>query len=220
MHVYLETGKKRTFACAIEWPGWARSGPGESEALQALLDYAPRYEAVLADTQLGFASPSDASAFAVVERVEGNATTDFGAPDVSISSDTAPVTETELERLAVLLQAYWRKFDQVVEEASGQALRKGPRGGGRELDKIVTHLLESDQAYLAQIGWKRVKVKSEAPRDALARTREAVIETLTSVARDGVPPSPRGGKRWLPRYFVRRLGWHVLDHAWEIEDRS
>ena len=34
------------------------------------------------------------------------------------------------------------------------------------------------------------------------------------------PPGPRGGKRWLPRYFVRRVGWHVLDHALEIEDRA
>jgi hypothetical protein len=25
--------------------------------------------------------------------------------------------------------------------------------------------------------------------------------------------------RWPPRYVVRRAAWHVLDHAWEIEDR-
>ena len=23
-----------------------------------------------------------------------------------------------------------------------------------------------------------------------------------------------------PRYFVRRAAWHVLDHAWELEDRA
>jgi hypothetical protein len=30
---------------------------------------------------------------------------------------------------------------------------------------------------------------------------------------------PRGGIRWPARYYVRRAAWHVLDHAWEIEDR-
>jgi hypothetical protein len=23
-----------------------------------------------------------------------------------------------------------------------------------------------------------------------------------------------------PRYAIRRIAWHVLDHAWEIEDKS
>ena len=34
-------------------------------------------------------------------------------------------------------------------------------------------------------------------------------------------PDPRTTKRpWSPRYAVRRAAWHVLDHAWEIEDRA
>jgi hypothetical protein len=32
--------------------------------------------------------------------------------------------------------------------------------------------------------------------------------------------SPIAGRRWPPRYAARRIAWHVLDHAWEIEDRS
>ena len=31
--VYLEIGKKRTFAGAIDWPGWCRSGRDEGAAL-------------------------------------------------------------------------------------------------------------------------------------------------------------------------------------------
>jgi len=30
---------------------------------------------------------------------------------------------------------------------------------------------------------------------------------------------PRGGALWTPRYFVRRVAWHTVDHLWEIEDR-
>ena len=31
---------------------------------------------------------------------------------------------------------------------------------------------------------------------------------------------PAVEKGWLPRYAARRIAWHVLDHAWEIEDKS
>jgi hypothetical protein len=33
-------------------------------------------------------------------------------------------------------------------------------------------------------------------------------------------PLKAPGKRWPPRYAARRIAWHVLDHAWEIEDRT
>lgn len=39
--VFLEAGTKRTFAGALDWPGWCRSGPDEGAAVQALLDYGP-----------------------------------------------------------------------------------------------------------------------------------------------------------------------------------
>jgi hypothetical protein len=48
-----------------------------------------------------------------------------------------------------------------------------------------------------------------------------VLEGLEHAVTDGIPArGPRGGKRWSAPYFVRRAAWHVLDHAWEIEDRS
>ena len=28
------------------------------------------------------------------------------------------------------------------------------------------------------------------------------------------------GSSWMPAYFLRRAAWHVLDHAWEIQDKS
>jgi len=39
--VYLESGSRRTFAGAIDWPGWCRSGRDEASALEALLSYGP-----------------------------------------------------------------------------------------------------------------------------------------------------------------------------------
>ncbi|HEX5810380.1 MAG TPA: hypothetical protein VFY25_17045 [Anaerolineales bacterium] len=96
IHVYLEIGKKRTFAGALDWPGWCRSGRDEESALQALVDYGPRYAQVLRNTRLGFQPPSTGSALLVKERLEGNATTDFGAPGLRPSSDARAVDEHEL----------------------------------------------------------------------------------------------------------------------------
>ncbi|HZA98402.1 MAG TPA: hypothetical protein VE399_06460, partial [Gemmatimonadales bacterium] len=85
--VYLEEGKKRTFAGALDWPGWCRQGSNEAAALAALLEYGPRYAAILSCTRLGFVAPKALSQLAVVERLPGTATTDFGAPGVAPSVD-------------------------------------------------------------------------------------------------------------------------------------
>ncbi len=219
--VYLEIGQSRTFAVAIDWPGWCRSGRDETSALQALYDYRSRYAAVLQSTPLGFRAPSEVSALVVLERLTGNATTNFGAPSLALSRDTKPIETTELERWQVVLKACWQKLDTAVQAATGQALRKGPRGGGRDLTKIIQHVSDVDLSYLTSLGGKFTPEDENTPDQALAHIRQAILTTLMAGAHGELPErGPRGGLRWTPRYFVRRLAWHELDHAWEIEDRS
>jgi hypothetical protein len=219
--VYFERGKKRVFAGALEWPGWSRSGKDEESALESLLDYAHRYAKVLRRTELGFMTPRDGSAFNVVQRLEGDATTDFGAPGRTPKLDQRPMDTRERARSQAVLEACWKAFDSAVDAAWGKELRKGPRGGGRDLDKIVQHVLEAEAGYLARIGTKHTVDEKAAREDELARVREAILEALSSAAgSEPVRRGPRGGTRWTPRYYVRRSAWHVLDHAWEMEDRA
>lgn len=218
--VYLETGNKRVFAGAIDWPGWCRSGQDEESALQALVDYGPRYARILRVTQLGFKSPTEPSAFSVVERLEGNATTDFGAPARAPTVDKQPVNDKELQHFESILKACWKAFDAAIKSAKGKELRKGPRGGGRELEGVVQHVFEADGGYLSSLGWK-VKQNDVADlTQAVKRGRKEILEGLTASAHGEIPArGPRGGIRWTPRYYVRRAAWHVVDHIWEIEDR-
>ena len=218
--VYLEIGEKRTFAGALDWPGWCRSGRDEESALQALFDYGPRYARVVRASKLGFQAPADLSTLAVVERLKGNATTDFGAPGIAPAADSRPVNSEELHAFEKLLNACWRTFDRSVETASGRSLTTGPRGGGRQLEGIIEHILGSDAGYVNQVGWKFRQAEKDELDQQLERTRQAIFKALRASAQGEIPTKgPRGGVRWSARYFVRRIAWHSLDHAWEIEDR-
>lgn len=215
LDVIVETGAKRTFASARDWPGWARSGKSEDEALAALVAYAPRYARIA--ERFGFAAPTDVSQLRVVERMKGDASTDFGTPGQKPKADSAAVDARELARLVAWLDAGWSAFDSAVRKAKGTTLRAGPRGGGRTLTKIVEHVREAEVAYLGGLG---VKVEPAARGDT-RRLRAAIRDGLASSARGEIAPKgPRGGIRWKPRYFVRRDMWHLLDHLWEIEDRA
>ncbi|GAB4581563.1 MAG: hypothetical protein Fur0022_43120 [Anaerolineales bacterium] len=188
--------------------------------MKALLDYGPRYARVLAGTSLAFETPSQVTVFRVVERLKGNITTDFGALDATPTVDTAPFGENDFQQAKILLEACWQALDEAEKTAKGKALRKGPRGGGRELEEIVRHVMETEGAYLSKIGGKRKKGEDKGIEGETARHREAVFSALEVAAREGVPAvGPRGGSRWTARTFIRRLAWHVLDHVWEIEDR-
>jgi hypothetical protein len=218
INVYLEMGKKRTFAGAVGWPGWCRSGRDVESVLAALLEYGPRYARVLRPAKLSFHAPKDISSFKVVERLKGGATTDFGAPEKALSADKKPIKDADLRRLEAILKASWRAFDSAVKKAKGRKLSKGPRGGGRELDGIVQHLIDSSLGYLGALGWK-VNFDKDRGQD-LKQIRASTLEALKAAAAGQISRrGPRGGVRWTAGYFVRRETWHVLDHAWEIEDR-
>jgi hypothetical protein len=146
--------------------------------------------------------------------VQGGSGTDFGVPS-SPEADHDAIDAKELRRLIDILEASWAAFDAAAAAAKGKALRKGPRGGGRTLAKIVEHQLEAERAYLAKLG-------GTAPKGASAdAVRAAFLDALEARHRGDLPDTgPRGGARFTAPEAVRRSAWHALDHAWEIEDRS
>ena len=201
MKVYVEEGQKRVFACAADWPGWCRSGKTEQAALEALAASAPRYAVIAKQAGAPF---NPEQTFEVIERLPGTPTTDFGVPDAITQADRASLTGKDADRTATLLEASWKVFGRVVARAPA-SLRKGPRGGGRDRDKIVEHVMGAEDMYARKIG---IKVNDPGAR------RAAIIDAI----RKAPPPAPDKG--WPVRYFVRRTAWHAIDHLWEIEDRT
>jgi hypothetical protein len=220
LHVYVEIGSKRVFAGALDWPGWCRSGRDEPAALEALIAYGPRYARAIGAVDLGLDLPTAASDLVVDERLEGSNTTDFGAPAAVPVADAMPIDDEVLARLAALLQACWLAFEQAATVAEGKPLRKGPRGGGRYLPRIIEHVAEASRAYLAKLAWKPEPDPDAAPLGQVGQLVDEASRALAAAAAGQLPThGPRGGKLWPPRFFVRRAAWHLLDHAWEIEDR-
>jgi hypothetical protein len=180
-----------------------------------LFDYAPRYAKVVRG--LGFEAPAAIEQLEVHERLQGDASTDMGSLCGNAPAyDSGPVDKRDHERLINFLEACWHALDRAAHAALGQELRKGARGGGRTLEAILQHVLDGEGGYLRRLEYKRDK---RAEKDAKL-SRQAMLKALAASVRGEVPEvGPRGGKRWTGRYFVRREAWHVLDHAWEIEDR-
>jgi hypothetical protein len=195
--VYVEEGKKSVFVAALDWPGWCRRGAYEEAAMDAFLNYADRYALVAG--ALFTNEPIE-----VVGRIPGTSTTDFGALDARGPWDAEPLAGDELQRFVDLLSASWRYFDNVVATSSVQ-LEKGPRCGGRDRDQVADHARETDRRLASKLG-RRI-----APRTPWDEQRELIVATLL----EGSPDAT-----WPPRYAIRRGAWHILDHAWEIEDKQ
>lgn len=201
--VVLEIGTKRTFASAIDWPGWSRSGKTPEAAIDALATYADRYGIVL--DRAGLALPPGDITFTTVESLTGNATTDFGAPGLVADAQRTPLTAAQSARLVAVVNAAWGYLDDVAS-ATPPELRKGPRGGGRDTADIVKHVRGNEAAYARKLG-----ISTRGVDDV----RPLILEELgAAYTRDPAASA------WPPSYAAMRIAWHVLDHAWEIEDRS
>jgi hypothetical protein len=206
--IYLEIGSRRVFACSVEWPGWCRSARAESAAIEALANCLPRY--ALVSQQAGIPFGDGAAQFEVIERVKGSGTTNFGAPGSVPDVDRVPLDPPARIRLGRLLRAAWVCFDAAVVAAPA-VLPKGPRGGGRDRDEIVRHVLEAQASYARTIG-VRAPVPKVGDGAMVAEHRDTIASAIENPEHEG-----RG---WPIAYACRRITWHVLDHAWELEDKS
>jgi hypothetical protein len=213
LRVVIETGKQKVFASAIDWPGWSRPGKKTAAAaIEELLAYRERYNEVLSLGHLRHLPP--APSVSVVLEIEGDATTDFGVPGKVVEADFEPMEKTDLDHHHRILMATWTYFDKVASEV-GPRMRKGPRGGGRDRDKIIDHVIQADRSYGRQIGVRTPPFDSFDVA-AVQAHREAVFAAFPNLV-DGEPGRPNG---WPVRYAIRRMAWHILDHAWEMQDKD
>lgn len=215
LRVILEVGKKRrVVAGATDWPGLDRWGTSEDDALAKLASYRPRYAAVAerAGRADDFARLGELE---VVERVPGSSSTDFwGIAHVPSQIEREVLSAADLERRLDLLRAGWAYFDATAARAPAE-LRPGPRSAGRTRDEIIRHVYASEADQFSR------KVEVRTPRevvltpDGLAGHRLAYLAAIRAYNAEGKP-----ARSWPLQFLVRRTAHHLLDHAWELEDRD
>jgi phytoene dehydrogenase-like protein len=207
--IYLELAGKKAVAWSLEWPGWCRVRSNEEAAVQALIDYEPRYRLIAQRAGLDFA-PGD---LVVVERLPGDGNTAWGMPSVIAPVETQPIEAATMQRYVALLRAAWDMLEEVVATSPAE-LRKGPRGGGRDRDEVWRHVVEAERVYARRIGVQH-KPFDVNDKNILGAMQEEIIAVL-GMASTSEPPV---AGRWNASYAIRRIAWHVTDHIWEIEDR-
>ena len=205
--VSVEETPRRSFATAIDWPGWSRSGKTVAAALETLGAYADRYRAVA--TAAGEPFPADEVEIEVYETHPGDGGTAFGVPMRVSEADRRPTSAADGERLARLVVASWALLDEIVAGAP-EALRKGPRGGGRDTSKIVDHTLGADHGYAQAMGLGGA-APTVGDRASIEALRAAMLDLIGRPSDGSTLKS-----RWTVRYAAHRIAWHSLDHGWEI----
>lgn len=215
LRVILEIGKKRrVVAGAMDWPGLDRWGASEPDAVERLGSYVERYRAVA--RHAGLEAELDAErTVEVIERVAGSSSTDFwGIAHVPSRVEGLPLAGPDLDRRLGLLQACWAVFDEVAAGAPAELL-PGARSAGRTRDQIIRHVLVNEPEQMTR------KVEVRTPREVvltahgLAAHRAATLEAIRAYHAAGKP-----ARTWPIPFLVRRIAHHVLDHAWEIQDRT
>ena len=215
LRVILEMGKKRrVVAGAMDWPGLDRWGTSEDDALGKLSSYRPRYSGVAERAGLGnaFTSARDVQ---VVERVPGSSSTDFwGIAHVPSQIEAEVLSPADLERRLNLLRACWATFDDVAAHVSHE-LRPGARSAGRNRDQIIRHVYYNEPEQFSRKVEVRTPIEVVLTLDGLAAHRQAYLDAIRAYNAEGKP-----ARTWPIQFLVRRTAHHVMDHAWELEDRD
>jgi hypothetical protein len=216
IRVMIEMGRKKPVAVAVafDWPGWERSGRSAEDALRVLDTYRGRYARVaevagLADEFSGIGTP------VIVERIEGIGMTDFyGLSMRAAGPEAEQMSDAACERKIALLRASWTYFDDVASRVSAE-LRKGPRGGGRDRDRIVEHVNNVEISDFAKKVAVNTPIEAQQDPDALRAYREAFCDAIREYNARGA-----SARNWTVQFVIRHSAYHVLDHAWEMEDRD
>ena len=215
LRLILELGKKRkVVAGATDWPGLDRWGTSEDDAVAKLSSYLPRYAAVAerAGMKDTFAKARDAE---VVERVPGSSSTDFwGVAHVPSEVERELLSSAELETRLDLLRATWAYFDDVAARVSRE-LRPGSRSGGRSRDQIIEHVYGTEPDQFSRKVEVRTPIQVVFTANGRATHRREYLDAIRAYNADGKP-----ARTWPIQFLIRRTAHHVMDHAWEMEDRD
>jgi hypothetical protein len=216
LRVTLEIGPKgkKVVAVAPDWPGLERGGKTGEAAIERLQSYLPRYAKVakLAGMDVEFAAITSVD---MVEQYPGTGSTDFWGISFAFSEiDRQAISSEDLERELTLMRACWTYFDDVRGRVSAE-MQKGPRGGGRDRDRIVLHVLATEQEWANKLGMGTKQGARVTDATGVSAFRRVYCTAIRAFHSEG-----KMARTWPLRYLIRHTAYHTMDHAWEMEDKD
>ena len=150
----------------------------------------------------------------VVEHYRGTGSTDFWGISFAFSAiDRQDMSSAELARELTLMRACWAFFDEVRSRVSAELLQ-GPRGGGRDRDRIVHHVVGNEQHWTKKLGI----LMPHNPTLTVAELKAHRDAYCTAIR--AFHAQDKMARTWPLRYLIRHTAYHTLDHAWEMEDKD
>ncbi len=218
LRVTLEVGPKdrKVVAVAPDWPGLERGAKTGQAAIEKLQSYLPRYATVvkLAGADAEFAATANVD-IDVVEEYRGIGSTDFWGISFAFSSiDRQQMSSDDLEHQLSIMQACWTFFDDVRGRESAE-MQKGQRGGGRDRDRIVHHVVGVEQDWAKKVGVRAPEDAVVSDPDGLDAYRDAYCTAIRTYHSEA-----KMARTWPLRFLIRHTAYHTMDHAWEMEDKD
>jgi hypothetical protein len=207
---------KRSVAFSLDWPGWNRGAKSAELALETLESYRERYRPIA--ELAGMAREFDAAGpLEVVEDRVGTGSVDFWGISFSPSStEHERLSDADFDRRITILRAAWAFFDGVAARVSPE-MRKGPRGGGRDRNRIIRHTIRTESEDFAKQVGLRIPEEGALSPEGLRRHRETYVAAMRAY---NAGETEKRMRSWTLPFLIRHSAFHTLDHAWEMEDKD
>ena len=210
LRLFVEETPKKVFVSALDWPGLARGAKTEDLAVESLVAHLPRYAKVAHKAGERF-DPHDFD-IEVVSRTEGDAGSAYGIPSLVAPEDRdagrcARGEADRIDRRGVVGRVR-RRSRRRRRSRSGRAHAAAGATGRRSSSTSPGRTAATPARWASRATPRRRRASRPSGRRCWR---------CCGTTSDG---SPIADKKWPPRYAARRVAWHALDHAWEIEDRT
>jgi hypothetical protein len=217
VRVVVERGPKgkKAVAFALDWPGWSRGAKTPELAVETLESYRERYRLIAEAAGMGARFKREGRLEVIEDRVGPGSTDFWGISFAPSATEQDPMNAKELDRKVSVLQTCWEYFDKVGKRVSAEML-KGPRGGGRDRDHIIRHTIRVESEEFAKRLGLRIPEEGALTSAGLRSHRKNYIAAMRAYnAGEG-----KRMKSWTLPFLIRHSAFHVMDHAWEMEDKD
>jgi hypothetical protein len=221
IHAGIDRGFDRGAAAwALDLHGCVSTGASEADAIDRLPDRVDAFVAWLAAS--GERAEPPGADVQVVERCDSYLLEDGYEVNATFEADRRRVSEREAEVALRWLELAHQRLTRAIAAAG-----TGPLSGeGRTRDEMLGHIARAERWLATRVEPDQAAIafpREDLPIERQLDANQAFVRdhVLRAAGGDGIQSRVDSkGEGWTARKILRRLVYHVLDHAEELERRG